>query len=111
MDYFFPFVLFIFYKLIALIPLVLILIGIIKLQRNGKNSATRLMLTGNLGLIVKIILLDSLVDYFVRFSDHSSINNVSSIYTVLSFTAIVFSILFAAGFLIFVISFSKKTGS
>jgi len=108
MDYFFPFLLFLLYKLAALIPLVLILIAIIKLHRHEKNSGTRLMLIGNLGLIIKVLLLDSAVDYFVRFSDHSGVSIVSTIYTVMGFVAIAFSILFAVGFLIFVINFLKN---
>lgn len=66
------------------------------------------MLTGNLGLIIKVLLLDSAVDYFVRFSDHSGVNMVSNIYTAMSFVAIAFSIIFAVGFLIFVIGFLKN---
>lgn len=110
MEYFFTFALFILYKLIALVPLVLILIAIIKLQRNGKSLGTRLMLTGNLGLIIKITLVDTLMDYFVRFSSSSGIANISSIYTILGFVSIIFSILFASGFLIFVTNFLKRSG-
>ncbi len=111
MDYFYAFALFIFYKLIALVPLVLILISIIKLQRNGKSLGTRLMLTGNIGLIVKIVVIDSLMDYFIRFgSGGPGISNISSIYTIIGFIALSFSIIFATGFLIFINDFLKRSG-
>ncbi len=111
MDYFYTFALFIFYKLLGLVPLVLILISILKLQRNGKSLGTRLMLTGNIGLIVKIIVIDSLMDYFIRFGNGGpGIGSISSIYTIIGFISLSFSIIFAIGFLIFVNDFLRRSG-
>lgn len=108
MDYFFALILYILNKLLALLPLVLILIAIIKLHRNEKSPGTQLMLIGNLGLISKIIVLDSLMDYFTRFSNGFGVSNIGTVYNILHFIAIIFTILFAVGFLIFVTKLVKK---
>ena len=66
------------------------------------------MLIGNIGLISKIILIDSLLDYFIRFGGIGNVSNISNIYTVLGFVSVIFSVLFAIGFLIFVNDWVKK---
>lgn len=108
MDYFFALILYVLYKLLALLPLILILIAIIKLHRSQKGAGIQLMLIGNLGLILKIIVLDSLMDYFVRFSGSLNASNIRSVYNILHFISIAFTILFATGFLLFVIKLLKK---
>ena len=108
MEYFFSSALFLFYKLLSLLPLVLILIALIKLNRKEKTAGTGLMLIGNLGLIAKIILLDSLLDLFTRFSNTFSVSNIGGLYQVVHFIAIIFSTLFGVGFLIFAIKLIKK---
>ncbi|MDP1800695.1 MAG: hypothetical protein Q8L81_05045 [Bacteroidota bacterium] len=108
MDYFFALILYVLYKLLALLPLILILIGIIKLHRQEKSPGTQLMLIGNLGLILKIVILDSLMDYFTRFSNSFGVSDIGSIYNILHFITITFTILFAVGFLIFVTKLVKK---
>lgn len=108
MDSLFSFAFYIFYKLLALVPLILILISILKLHRKEKSAGTSLMLTGNIGLISKIILIDSLSDYFIRFGSIRNVSNIGSIYSVLGFVSVIFSVLFAVGFLIFVNGWVKK---
>lgn len=91
----------------ALIPLVLILIAIVKLHKKEKSAATRLMLVGNLGLLAKVAILDSLSDFLIRYSSSYSVSNVSSAMTLLGLIGFAFSLIFAIGFLIFVISLQK----
>ncbi|MES2130828.1 MAG: hypothetical protein V4506_00680 [Bacteroidota bacterium] len=108
MDSFFPFAFYVFYKLLALIPLILILISIIKLHRKEKSTATYLMLAGNIGLLSKITVIDSLSDYLIRFSHTINVQSISSIYSVLNILTLIFSILFASGFLMFINGWLKK---
>src|SRR4051812_34047589 len=98
MDSFFPFAFYVFYKLLALIPLILILIAIIKLHRKEKSTGIYLMLTGNIGLLSKVTIIDSLSDYVLRFSHNINVRNIGTIYSALNILTLVFSILFAAGF-------------
>ncbi len=98
----------IIYKLLSLLPLVLMLIAIIKLHRNAKSPGTQLMLIGDLGLMVKLVLLDSIMDYLARFSTGINISSIGIMYNILHFISILFTILFAVGFLLFVIKLLKK---
>ncbi|MEO6305807.1 MAG: hypothetical protein ABIP51_21850 [Bacteroidia bacterium] len=109
MEYFFTFLLAVLYKLVALIPAVLILIAIIKLYRKEKSSGVRLMLIGNVALIIKIIVIDSLADYFLRYNHSLSISNVGAIYTGIGLIAMAFSILFAIGLLMFALAYVKNS--
>lgn len=108
MDQFFGLLLYILWKLLALLPLVLILIAIVKLHHKEKSAGTQLMLIGNLGLIIKIIVLDSVLDYFTRFSSGIDYSSIGTIYNVLHFIAITFTTLFAIGLLIFALKLTKQ---
>ena len=108
MDSFFPFTFYVLYKLLALIPLILILISIIKLHRKEKSTGTYLMLAGNIGLLSKTTVIDSFLDYFLRFSHTISVQYIGSIYSVLNILSLILSVLFATGFFIFVNGWLKK---
>ncbi len=108
MEYFFTFLVYLFFKVFSLIPLVLILIGLIKLYKKRKTSAISTMLTGNIGLLVKLIVIDSLTDYLLRFSSSLSVSNASTLYSVTGFIAVIFSLVFALGFLLFINDLVRK---
>ena len=102
MEYFFTFLTYIFFKVISLIPLVLILIGIMRLIKHKKSTSVQIMLIGNIGLLAKFIVLDSLTDYLLRFSHSLNVSNAGTLYTITGFIAVAFSLTFAIGFLLFI---------